>query len=80
MKNIKLNINFIEKLEKQIIEEKIKDERSVYKVSGNILKNEAEAMYFLAIRKFFENSISHRIMTHNQDIYENEFDKQNKRR
>ena len=29
---------------------------------------EAEAMYFKAIRNFFENSISKRIMTINQDI------------
>ena len=34
------------------------------------LQEEAEAMYFESVRNFFENTISHRIMTIHQDLYE----------
>ncbi|MBQ9200171.1 MAG: hypothetical protein IJ141_08340 [Lachnospiraceae bacterium] len=36
------------------------------------LQGEVEAMYFNEINRFFENSISRRIMTRNQDLYEGE--------
>ena len=34
------------------------------------LQGEVEAMYFKSIRDFFENSISHRVMSIHQDLYE----------
>lgn len=34
------------------------------------LQGEVEAMYFKSIRNFFETSISHRIMSLHQDLFE----------
>lgn len=41
------------------------------KNEGRILScREAQIMYYTAIRHFFQNSISKRVMNHNQDIFE----------
>lgn len=37
--------------------------------SAQPLRGEAEAMYFKAIRVFFENIVSRKIMNHNHDVY-----------
>ena len=80
--NITINPKYLDLLHKQIIKEKLEDERIIRSIdgNGNFLIGEAEAMYFKAIRNFVGNSISHRIMERNQDIYEDEFNLQNKRR
>lgn len=59
-----------EKLLKEVIEEKIKDEMIYRKLnSSNFpLEGPFEAYYFKALRDFFENSISHMIMNNHQDI------------
>ncbi|MBR1376529.1 MAG: hypothetical protein IJ565_01815 [Bacilli bacterium] len=78
MKNFSFNESIFEKLIQETKEGrmniKLRTERLNYPLIG-----EFEAMYFKSIRNFFENSISHLIMEHNQDIYDGEFI-ENKRR
>ena len=58
------------KLFEQIIDEKIKEAETIKKIyeSKYPLQGPFEAYYFQAVRNFFENSISHRVMNHKQDI------------
>ena len=63
---------------KKLVEEAINGETKMDTLEehGNYLWcPEAEAMYFLSIRKFFETSIAHRVMERNQDIFELESSK-----
>lgn len=40
------------------------------------LTGEAEAVYFKQLRDFSKTSLAHRIMNHNQEVYEGEYGKQ----
>ena len=59
-----------EKVFKQIIDEKLKEAMNIRKLyeAKYPLSGPFEAYYFKAIRDFFENSISHRVMDYKQDI------------
>ena len=45
-------------------------QRDVLPNTAQPLQGEVEAMYFNEINRFFENSISRRIMKRNQDLFE----------
>ena len=55
-----------------IIEEKISEDKRISRLESASfsLHGEVEAHYFVSVRRFFKNSISHSIMDRNQDNIE----------